>query len=146
MNRIIFILLFIQLFGCYTNFGIVLGVGKDEYFIASDSSPIINHTRNIIVLDEGEIANISKEGYEIRKIENNDLLSKEIEMIEHSIDEIEKGEFPHFMLKEIYEQPNSLTNSIRGRIDYKNNSIKLGGLNDWTQKIKEANTIIEILN
>ncbi len=120
---------------------LIIGIGKDEYFIASDSSPIIEYTRNIIILDEGEMAILNKDGYEIRKIINNDLISKDIELIEHSIEEIEKGEFDHFMLKEIYEQPSSIINSIRGRIDFDNEIFKLGGLNDWIQNIKDSNII-----
>ena len=120
---------------------LIVGIGKDEYFIASDSSPIIEYTRNIIILDEGEMAIIRKDGYEIRKIINNDLINKDIELIEHSIEEIEKGEFDHFMLKEIYEQPSSIINSIRGRIDFDNEVFKLGGLNDWIQNIKDSNII-----
>ena len=102
---------------------LIIGIGDDEYFVASDSSPIIEHTRNIVVLDEGEMAIISKDRYEFRKIETNDLVNKEIEMIEHSIDQIEKGDFDHFMLKEIYEQPVSLLESIRGRINLENYDI-----------------------
>ena len=120
---------------------LIIGIGKDEYFIASDSSPIIEHTRNIVVLDEGEMAIIHKDRYEIRKIETNDLVDKEIEKIEYSIDQIEKGDFEHFMLKEIYEQPTSLLESIRGRINLENYELHLGGLNDWVQHIKDANII-----
>ena len=104
---------------------LIIGIGKNEYFIASDSSPIIEHTRNIVVLDEGEMAIITKDKYEIRKIETNDLVNKEIEKIEHSIDQIEKGNFEHFMLKEIYEQPTSLLASVRGRISLENHELHL---------------------
>ena len=120
---------------------LILGVGDSEYFIASDSSPIIDYTRNIIILDEGEMVVISKDGYEIRKIQDNNVITKEIQVIEHSIEEIEKGNYDYFMLKEIYEQPNSLLNALRGRIDYKNNSIILGGINDWVNSINDANII-----
>ena len=120
---------------------LIIGVGDDEYFIASDSSPIIEHTRNIVILDEGEMAILSKDKYEIRKIETNDLVNKEIEKIEHSIDQIEKGDFDHFMLKEIYEQPVSLLESIRGRINLENYDLHIGGLNDWLQPIKESEII-----
>ena len=120
---------------------LIIGIGENEYFVASDSSPIIEHTRNIVVLDEGEMAIISKDKYEIRKIENNDLVDKEIEKIEHSIDQIEKGDFDHFMLKEIYEQPNSLFEATRGRINLENYDLHLGGLNDWVQHIKDADIL-----
>jgi len=120
---------------------LILGVGEAEYFIASDSSPIIEYTRNIIILDEGEMAIISKDGYEIRKIKDNNIITKEIQVIEHSIEQIEKGDFDYFMLKEIYEQPKSILNSIRGRINYKNNSIKLGGINEWVNSINDAKMV-----
>ena len=120
---------------------LIIGIGKNEYFVASDSSPIIEHTRNIVVLDEGEMAVITKDKYEIRKIETNDLVNKEIEKIEHSIDQIEKGNFEHFMLKEIYEQPTSLLASTRGRISLENYELNLGGLSDWIQHIQDADII-----
>ena len=120
---------------------LIIGIGKNEYFIASDSSPIIEHTRNIVVLDEGEMAIITKDKYEIRKIETNDLVNKEIEKIEHSIDQIEKGDFEHFMLKEIYEQPISLLASVRGRISLEDYELHLGGLSDWIQHIQDADII-----
>ena len=120
---------------------LIIGIGENEYFVASDSSPIIEHTRNIVVLDEGEMAIISKDKYEIRKIETNDLVDKEIEKIEHSIDQIEKGDFDHFMLKEIFEQPSAIVNAIRGRIDYNNNNIKLGGINDHALDIINSDMI-----
>ncbi|MBI65812.1 MAG: glutamine--fructose-6-phosphate transaminase (isomerizing) [Candidatus Marinimicrobia bacterium] len=120
---------------------LIIGIGDNEYFVASDSSPIIDYTRNIIILDDGEMAVITKEGYEIRKIKNNDLVNKEIEKIEHSIEEIEKGDYAHFMLKEIYEQPVSLLDSVRGRINFENQTLHLGGLNDWIQHIKDADII-----
>ena len=123
---------------------LTIGIGDNEYFVASDSSPIIEYTRDIIVLDEGEMAIISKDGYEIRKIDDNNIVNKEIEKIEHSIEEIEKGEFDYFMLKEIYEQPISLANSIRGRINFENKKIYLGGLNDWVQRIGEADIVYMI--
>ena len=117
---------------------LIIGIGENEYFIASDSAPIIDYTRNIIILDEGEMAVITKDGYEIRKINDNNLVDKNIEYIEHSIEQIEKGDFDYFMLKEIYEQPNSLLNAIRGRIDYENNQIQLGGIRDFVQNINNA--------
>ena len=120
---------------------LIIGIGNNEFFIASDSSPIIEHTRDIIVLDEGEMAIISKNGYEIRKIDDNNVVNKEIEKIEHSIEQIEKGDYEHFMLKEIYEQPISLSNSIRGRVNFDNNQVHLGGLNEWVQHLHEIDII-----
>ena len=120
---------------------LVLGIGKDEYFIASDASPIVEHTREVIYLDENEIAVIAKSGYEIRSIDNDKIINKISTELELSIEQIEKGEFPHHMLKEIHEQVNTITDTLRGRIDPKNGSAHLGGIADQINRIKGAHRI-----
>jgi glucosamine--fructose-6-phosphate aminotransferase (isomerizing) len=121
---------------------LVLGVGEGEYFIASDSSPIIEYTRNIIFMDEGEIARITKDSHEFRKITENEIVSKDIEKIEYSLEQIEKGGYEHFMLKEIFEQSTSVKESMRGRVDNESGRVKLGGLSGWTQQILDADHIM----
>ncbi len=120
---------------------LVLGIGKDEYFIASDASPIVEHTREVIYLDENEIAVITKSGYEIRSIDNDKIINKISTELELSIEQIEKGEFPHHMLKEIHEQVNTITDTLRGRIDPKDGSAHLGGIADQINRIKGAHRI-----
>ena len=120
---------------------LVLGIGKDEYFIASDASPIVEHTREVIYLDENEIAVITKSGHEIRSIDNDKIINKISTELELSIEQIEKGEFPHHMLKEIHEQVNTITDTLRGRIDPKNGSAHLGGISDKINRIKGAHRI-----
>ena len=120
---------------------LVLGIGKDEYFIASDASPIVEHTREVIYLDENEIAVITKSGYEIRSIDNDKIINKISTELELSIEQIEKGEFPHHMLKEIHEQVNTITDTLRGRIDPKDGSAHLGGIADKINRIKGAHRI-----
>ncbi len=120
---------------------LVLGIGKDEYFIASDASPIVEHTRKVIYLDENEIAIITKSGYEIRSIDNDKIINKISTELELSIEEIEKGEFPHHMLKEIHEQVNTITDTLRGRIDPSDGSAHLGGIADQIDRIKGAHRI-----
>ena len=120
---------------------LVLGIGKDEYFIASDASPIVEHTRKVIYLDENEIAIITKSGYEIRSIDNDKIINKISTELELSIEEIEKGEFPHHMLKEIHEQVNTITDTLRGRIDPSDGSAHLGGIADQIERIKGAHRI-----
>ena len=120
---------------------LVLGIGKDEYFIASDASPIVEHTREVIYLDENEIAVITKSGYEIRLIDNDKIINKISTELELSIEQIEKGEFPHHMLKEIHEQVNTITDTLRGRIDPKDGSAHLGGIADKINRIKGAHRI-----
>ena len=120
---------------------LVLGIGKDEYFIASDASPIVEHTREVIYLDEYEMAIITKSGHEIRSIDNDKIINKISTELELSIEQIEKGEFPHHMLKEIHEQVNTITDTLRGRIDPKDGSAHLGGISDKINRIKGAHRI-----
>ena len=123
---------------------LVIGLGEKEYFVASDASPIIEYTRNVVYLEDGEIARINKfEGLEIKTI-NNSNISPFIQELEISLESIEKGGYSHFMLKEIFEQPNSVLNTLRGRIDPISKNIILGGLSDYEQKIANANRIIII--
>ena len=120
---------------------LVLGLGENEWFVASDSSPIIEYTRNIIFLDEGEMAVIKKTGYSVLNIKDNYEVDKDIEEIKYTLDEIEKGGYPHFMLKEICEQPNSIKEAMRGRVNFETGEIKLGGIYDWIQEILDAKHI-----
>ena len=120
---------------------LVFGIGDDEYFIASDASPIVEHTRKVIYLDEGEIITITQSGYEIRSIVNDNIINKISTEIELSIDEIEKGEFPHHMLKEIHDQVHTITDTMRGRIDPSDGSAHLGGIAEQIDRIKNAHRI-----
>jgi len=121
---------------------LVIGIGKGEYFVASDASPIIEYTRNVVYLEDGEIARINKaEELDIKTI-SNVKKTPYIHELELSLDSIEKGGFPHFMLKEIFEQPKSILDTLRGRIDPKTKDIILGGLSDYEQKLANANRII----
>jgi glucosamine--fructose-6-phosphate aminotransferase (isomerizing) len=120
---------------------LVLGVGENEWFIGSDTSPIIEYTRNIVFLDEGEMATITRTGFEVININENQIVTKDIEEIKYSLDEIEKSCFDFFMLKEIFEQPKSINESMRGRIDLENHEVKLGGIEDWLQRIIDAKNI-----
>ena len=120
---------------------LVLGVGKDEYFIASDASPIVEYTRNVIYLDEGEIVTIDENGHSIRSMRDDIIVNRETTEIEYSIEEIEKGEFPHFMLKEIHEQQFTIKDTMRGRIDPIDGTAHLGGIEDHINRIKDANRI-----
>jgi glucosamine--fructose-6-phosphate aminotransferase (isomerizing) len=121
---------------------LVIGIGKGEYFVASDASPIIEYTRNVVYLEDGEIARINKaEELDIKTI-SNVKKTPYIHELELSLDSIEKGGFPHFMLKEIFEQPKSILDTLRGRIDPETKDIILGGLSDYEQKLANANRII----
>ncbi len=121
---------------------LVIGVGRDEYYIASDATPIIEYTNEVVYLEDSEIARVnSGESLEIKTIAN---VSKTayIHELEMSLDTIEKDGFPHFMLKEIYEQPKSIRDTMRGRISPDNKEVKIGGILDYEQKIMNADRII----
>lgn len=120
---------------------LLLGIGDGEMFIASDASPIIEHTNRVVYLDDGEIAIVTKDGYEVKTI-GDVSLTKEVHELAMSIEQIEKGGYPHFMLKEIFEQPNSIADCLRGRLDVENHSIQLGGLVDVLDKLVNARRLI----
>jgi glucosamine--fructose-6-phosphate aminotransferase (isomerizing) len=101
---------------------LIIGVGKNEMFVTSDATAILDHTKKVIYLRDNEIAKITKNKYSIKSL-NGKPVDKRIYRIKWTIDQIEKGGFKHFMLKEIFEQPEAISNTIRGRI--KNNKIKL---------------------
>ena len=121
---------------------LVIGVGEGEYFVASDASPIVEYTRNVVYLEDGEIAIINKDAdLEIRTI-TNVCKTPFIQELELSLEAIEKGGFSSFMLKEIFEQPRSVVDTLRGRINPKTKEITLGGILDYEQKIINADRII----
>lgn len=117
---------------------LVLGVGDGEYFLASDASPLVEHTMNVIYLEEGECLIIGDDGYEIKQIKNNLTVEKEISHIDFSIEEIEKGNFPHYMLKEIYEQEHTIVDTMRGRLRLDEGNVHLGGIQDQLLRIERA--------
>ena len=119
---------------------LVIGIGRDENLVGSDVSAIMEHTRNILYLDDDEIAEISNDNYKIGHIDHDNEIIKDVKEIEYTLEQIEKGSYKHFMLKEIFEQPTSITESIRGRID-NNNNVRLGGIQDWIQEIIDKNHI-----
>ena len=119
---------------------LIVGIGDNEHFIASDTSAVIDSTRNILFLEDGEIVEIEKNNYKIKHLDHEKLVSKKIKKIEYSLEEIEKGDYEHFMLKEIFQQPQSIADSFRGRI-LENNRIKLGGIEDYYQRIIDSDYI-----
>ena len=119
----------------------VLGIGEDDYFIASDASPIVDYTRNVVYLDENEIVTIKNGSHEIRSIKNDKVVQKAVTEIKFSVKEIEKGEFDHFMLKEIHDQVHSITDTMRGRVSKEDGTAHLGGISDYMGRIQSAHRI-----
>lgn len=120
---------------------LILGVGEGEYFVASDAAPLIEHTRQVVYLNDGEMVVIRRSGYEVTSIDNRPL-DKEVHELEWDLEEIEKGGYEHFMLKEIMEQPESIENCLRGRVNVESTSVKLGGLMDVMERLRSARRII----
>lgn len=120
---------------------LILGVGDGEYFVGSDAAPLVEHTRQVVYLSDGEMAVVRRSGYEVKTIDNM-RLEKEVHQLEWNLEEIEKGGYEHFMLKEIMEQPEALEDCMRGRVDLEDNTIVLGGLIDVIDELKAARRII----
>ena len=120
---------------------LVLGIGEKENFLASDASPIIPYTRNVIYLDDGDIVEIRKGSYQVRRIGDNMVVNKVMEKIEFNLEEIEKGGFDHFMLKEIHDQKYTLTDTMRGRLSLDSGTAHLGGISDYLPRIENASRI-----
>jgi glucosamine--fructose-6-phosphate aminotransferase (isomerizing) len=118
---------------------LVLGIGENEYLIASDATAIIDRTRNVIYLDEGEMVTITRDGYTIKQIFDNKIVSKEISILTGSVEQIEKGNYPHYMLKEIHEQEHTIADTLRGRIQLDEGMVHLGGIADFVYRIENAN-------
>lgn len=120
---------------------IVVGIGKDEYFVASDATPIVEYTKNVAYLNDGEVATIDNGVLTVKTI-GNEVKIPYVQELELKLEALEKGGFEHFMLKEIYEQPRSIADSMRGRFDAKQGTIKLGGLREFEKKLLNANRIL----
>lgn len=123
---------------------LVIGIGQDEYFVASDPSPIIEYTNNVIFLEDEEIA-ILKRGEPVKLLTiANQEKTPYIQQLEMTLSAIEKNGFDHFMLKEIYEQPSSVRDSMRGRLNVETGQISLGGIIDYETRILNAKRIIMV--
>ena len=121
---------------------LVVGIGKDEFFLASDATPIVEYTDKVVYLNDEEIA-VIRRGEPLKVVDlNNVEITPEIKKLAMNLSQLEKGGYPHFMLKEIYQQPRTLQDCIRGRINVEGNSVVLSGVIDNRDKFLNANRII----
>lgn len=121
---------------------LVVGIGEGEFFLASDATPIIEYTKNVVYLNDEEIAVVDLNGdLEIKTI-SNEIQNPVIQEIHMEIERLEKGGFDHYMLKEIYEQPRTIADAMRGRIDHEKNVIRLGGVIENRNRFSKAERII----
>lgn len=120
---------------------LVVGIGKGEYFVASDASPIIEYTRDVVYLNDQEIVQILDGEMLIKTIEN-EVQNPYIQRLELQLEMLEKGGYDHFMLKEIHEQPRSIRDCMRGRMYPQQGFVQLGGLKEYQETLRQANRII----
>jgi len=122
---------------------LVVGLGKDEFFLASDATPIIEYTNEVVYLDDEEIAIIHNNTLTIKNLEDVEMRAY-VHKVDMKLEAIEKGGYDHFMLKEIFEQPKSIGDCLRGRLNAKEGHLHLGGIFDYINKISQADRILII--
>lgn len=133
-----------ELFAAKKGSPMVIGIGQEEFFIASDATPIVEYTKNVVYLEDEEIAFIER-GKELKiKTIRNKTKTPYIQELELQLEALEKGGYDHFMLKEIYEQPRSIKDSMRGRLSSEKGIVNLGGITEYEQKFLNAKRIIFI--
>ena len=121
---------------------LVVGIGNDEYFIASDASPIVEYTDKVVYLEDGNIA-VIKQGKELEIVNNhNRKIHPEIQTVDINLGQIEKGGYPHFMLKGIFEQPECITNCMRGRVNIDTDNVVLSAVIDYKKQLLNAKRFI----
>lgn len=120
---------------------LLLGIGEQEYFVASDASAILAHTRQVVYLDDGDVAVVDRDGYRVLDV-NAMPLARHVDKIDWEVGAIERGGYAHFMLKEIFEQPQTVENTMRGRLIIDDGTSKLGGLNLSHEQLMAIDNII----
>jgi glucosamine--fructose-6-phosphate aminotransferase (isomerizing) len=122
---------------------LIIGVGQGEYFLASDASAMVAHTRQVVYLNDYDIVTLTRERFNVSNL-GSDTAQVQISQIEYGAESIERGAFPHFMLKEIFEQPQTVANALRGRIDHDEATAKFGGLNLSTAELRAVDRMVLI--
>ena len=121
---------------------LVIGIGDNEFFLGSDASPIVEYTDKVVYLEDGNIA-VIRLGEELKVVNiQNRLLNPEVQTVDINLGELEKGGYPHFMLKEIFEQPECLTNCMRGRVNVDRDNVVLSAVIDYKKQLLNANRFI----
>src|SRR5262249_9285382 len=120
---------------------LIIGVGSDEYVVASDASAIVEHTTQVIYLNDNEMAVLKPEQFKTTTIDDIEV-TPSISQLEHKLDEYELGDYPHYMLKEIFEQPAAVANCLRGRAEQREGRIVLGGVAQYTRRLASARHFI----
>ncbi|MEL6276730.1 MAG: glutamine--fructose-6-phosphate transaminase (isomerizing), partial [Bacteroidota bacterium] len=120
---------------------LVIGIGENEYFLASDSTPIVEYTNQVIYLNDNEMATVTRDGYEIKTIDN-EIQTPTIHQIDMKIERLEKGGYDSFMLKEIHEQPTTIADCMRGRMNQEEGFIRLRGIDECANRMLRANRFV----
>lgn len=130
-----------QLIAARKSSPLVIGIGEDEFFFASDATPIIEYTKDVVYLEDNQIALVKNGTLKIVNLDNENQIPY-IQKLEMELQAIEKGGYEHFMLKEIFEQPRSIADSMRGRVNSDKGTVQLGGLRDYMDKLADAKRLI----
>jgi len=133
-----------QLIAARKSSPLAVGIGEGEFFVASDATPMIEYTQNVVYLNDHDVAIITRNSFTLKTVENDQAITPEIQKLELSVGELEKNGYDHFMLKEIFEQPKTIGDSFKGRIDPVTKEVFLGGLSEVMPRILEAKRIIII--
>src|SRR4029077_20282343 len=120
---------------------LVLGVGKDEIFLASDVSAIVAYTRDAVYLNDFDVVAVERDNFEISSLAG-ETENRQVSKVEFSAEDIKKGDYPHYMLKEIFEQPDSVRDAMRGRLNLEECTTKLGGLNMTPEQLRDVGRIV----
>ena len=132
-----------QLIAARNGSPLVIGINKDEYYFASDATPIIEYTKSVIYMNDGDFAIIKKGNINVKTLQDEPLKPK-VQQIDLDLESIEKGGYEHFMLKEIFEQPKAIQDTFRGRLSFKLDNIVLGGLHEVIEPLTNAKRIIMV--
>ncbi|MFA9393040.1 MAG: glutamine--fructose-6-phosphate transaminase (isomerizing) [Prolixibacteraceae bacterium] len=133
-----------QLIAARKSSPLAIGIGDGEYFLASDATPMIEYTKSVVYLNDNDVAILTRNSFTLKTLHDGEELKPEIQELELSVGELEKNGYEHFMLKEIFEQPRTIADSFRGRIDPETKEVFLGGLNEVMPRILEAKRMIII--